>query len=89
MSDHCQHIVQLAATLVVHALRCADAAKIEPHCRPPALGKRAGERLHDLVVQRAAEQRVRVSDDGKSFGGHPPCGGVNYDFNRARRAFKS
>src|SRR5205085_12288390 len=50
----------------------ADAAEIRPPGLVAQLDERAGERLHHLVVERAAEQWMRMRDersaDGRALG---------------------
>ena len=66
MLHHRQQIVQFAASLVMAAGTAANAAKVKTHGSPARLHESARQRLHDLVVQRAAKQRVRMGDDGKA-----------------------
>ncbi len=53
--DHRQCIVDLAAPLVPGAFGGADAAEVEAHAAPAELHEGARQRLHHLVVHRAAE----------------------------------
>ncbi len=62
MRDHRQQVVALAPAFVVRASALPHAAEVEAPGIPTALHKSARQGLHDFVVQRAAEQRVRVSD---------------------------
>ena len=59
--DHRQRIVDLAAARVPAALRGADAAVVEAHRVVAQRGEAARQRCDDLVVHRAAVQRVRVA----------------------------
>src|SRR5918992_2990905 len=47
----------------MHTLGLADAAKVRPPGLVAELDEGAGERLHHLVVERAAEERMRVRDE--------------------------
>src|SRR5687767_10837956 len=66
--EHSFEIFELAAALVVHALGLADAAEVWPPGLVAELDEGARERLHDLVIERAAEQRVRMRDEGDALG---------------------
>ena len=56
-------VLELASALIVHALGLADAAEIRPPGLVAQVDEGARKRLHDLVVKRAAEERVRVRDE--------------------------
>ena len=56
-------VFELAAPFVVRSLARADAAEIWPPGAVAEFDEGARQRLRDLVVQGAAEQRVRVRDD--------------------------
>ena len=53
----------LADAVVERASRLADAAEIEAHAGVAQREERLGERLRDLVVERAALQRMRMRDE--------------------------
>ncbi len=55
-------IVSLAAPFVVRAGALAYAAKIYPQCDESGIIQRASSAKHDLVVHRAAVQRMWVQD---------------------------
>src|SRR6202022_1730780 len=61
--EHREQIVALAVAVVVLALRLPDAAKVRAVRRVVQLDERARERLRDLVVHRAAEERMRMRDE--------------------------
>ena len=84
---HREQIVQLATTFVMAAEAAANAPKIKAHRRPAALRERTGQRLHHLVVQRAAEQGMGMGDHGDPAG--RPGGSVARDFEPAGRAGKA
>ena len=63
---HAHEIVGLAVAVVVLARARADAAEVRPHRDVAELGERARERLRDLVVERAAEERMRMGDQRDS-----------------------
>ena len=46
--------------------RRADAAEVEAHAAPSRAQAGARDRLHDLVVERAAALRMRMADDGQA-----------------------
>ena len=58
-----QRIVGLTRAVVERALGLADAAEIETHGCVAQSEKRLRERLRDLVVERAALQRMRMGDE--------------------------
>ena len=62
-ATHGKRIVDLAAAFVPGAFGGADAAEVEAHAGPAEVEAGARDRLHDLVVERAAELRMRVADD--------------------------
>jgi hypothetical protein len=64
-----ERIVDLAAAFVPDALRGADAAEVEANAGPAEVEAGARDRLHDLVVERAAELRVRVAGDRQAARG--------------------
>jgi hypothetical protein len=55
---------QLAGTVIEHALAAAHPAEIEAQRREPPLLEHVKEIVHDRIVHRAAELRMRVQDDG-------------------------
>src|SRR5207247_11422106 len=57
-------ILYLPAPLVVAPLALPDAAEAGPPRFIAELDERPGQRLHDLVVERAAELGMRMRDDG-------------------------
>ena len=61
--EHGTQVVALADAGVMLALRFTDTAKIRAVGHVVQLHERARERLRDLVVHRAAEQRVRMRDE--------------------------
>ena len=80
---HFQQVVRLAATLVVPAFALAHAAEVEAEGRRAGVGEGLRHRGHDLVVHRAAEERVRVRDHGN---GHRVRGNRVGDLDDARGA---
>ena len=58
-----EEILDLAAALVVRAFARADAAEVRPPGRVAEVDEGARQRLHHLVVERAAVQRMRVRDE--------------------------
>ena len=60
---HRPQVILLAAAFVVQAGALADSAEVETHHRRPGRSGRAGEPEDDLVVQRAAVQRMGVAND--------------------------
>ena len=71
------HVVGLAAALVVHAFGRAHAAEVEAEGRRARFDERALERGDDLVVHRAAEERMRMRDDGDARAAtRGACGGA-------------
>ena len=58
-----ERVLGLADALVERAVRRADTAEVEPHRHVVEREERLGERLRDLVVERAALQRVRMRDE--------------------------
>ena len=87
MSHHCEHVVDLAPTLVPLALRGADATEVESHRAPAPLQEGARDGLHDLVVHRAAVLRVGMRDHGQSAWGRGLAGGrIDRAFEQAGRA---
>jgi hypothetical protein len=60
--EHGEQIVHFAAPAVVRALACADAAEVRPPGNVAQFHERARQRLHDLVVERAAVQGMRMGD---------------------------
>src|SRR6185436_20007609 len=63
MREHRGEIGDFATTLVVSPFARADTAKIRPPCGVAKLSERACKRLRDLVVERAAEERMRMRDE--------------------------
>ena len=74
-------------------LAASDPAEVEPYHRKIAMGERVVEVIHDLVVHRAAELRVRMKHDGDrrvllpgrvvpAF--DPPCGAGEDDLGHRR-----
>ena len=80
-----QEVIEFTAPLVVGSFGLPDAAKVEAHCRPAGLHKGPGHGLHDFVVQRTAEQRVRVREhrDARTCAGWR----IDGDLDRTGRAF--
>ncbi len=70
--DDREQVVQLSAAFVVGAGAAADAPEIEAHGRPPTRDEGPGERLHDLVVHGAAEERMGMGDHGHAERGAAP-----------------
>ncbi len=60
------HVVDLPAPRVVTALREPDAAKLEPQGREAGLNQGLDGAVDDLVVHRAAVERVRMREDRTS-----------------------
>ena len=58
----CEEILDFAAPLVEHTIACAYAAEIQPQRAVTERDKRLRQRLHDLVVQRAAVKRMGMGD---------------------------
>src|SRR5712672_1528598 len=58
-----EQVFGLSAAFVVLAFRFADAAEIGPQRNVTQLDEGFRESLHDLVVERPAVERVRVSDE--------------------------
>ena len=56
------HVVDLAAALVPGAFGRADAAEVEAHAGPAELEAGTRDRLHDLVVERAAELGMGMAE---------------------------
>ncbi|MPM45950.1 hypothetical protein SDC9_92644 [bioreactor metagenome] len=79
--DHGQQIVQLAHAVVVHAFGGTHAAEVEAHRGPAALHEGARQRLHDLVVHGAAEQRVRMGNHRHAACGHTGGGLIAQRFD--------
>ena len=72
---------------VINALAAADAAEIEPQNREAALREHVIELIHDRVVHRAAELRMRVEHDADR--GILGLGRVKTAFETAGRAGKN
>src|SRR5205823_5524030 len=64
LGDGSGEILYLPAPLVVAPLALPDAAEVGPPRFIAELDERPGQRLHDLVVERAAELGMRMRDDG-------------------------
>ncbi|MCY1535569.1 hypothetical protein D9M68_709810 [compost metagenome] len=62
LADDMQHVLELAAPFIVNAFAGPHPAEVEAHGRPSAGHEGTRQGLHDLVVHRAAEQRVRMGD---------------------------
>ena len=60
---HGVEILELAAAFVVHALRFRRPAEVRTPGLVAELDEGARQGLHHLVVERAAEERVRVRDE--------------------------
>ena len=75
-----------AAPFVVRALTAPCAAKVETQHRKPGFLKGATDAEDDLVVHRAAKERVRVTDDGGAA--HRRLDIAKDGFDAPRRAFK-
>ena len=58
-------VAQLALAVVEALLRAADAAEVEAQHREAAAHEDVEDVEHDLVVHRAAVQRVRMEDQGQ------------------------
>ncbi len=65
MLEHDFEVVLFSAPAVVPAAAAAGPPEIESQHRDPLAPDRLGGRVHDPVVQRAAEQRMRMADDGR------------------------
>ena len=68
-----ERVVGLADAVVERARRTADAAEIEAHRGVAQRDERLGERLHDLVVERAALLRMRMRDERDARAASPPA----------------
>ena len=62
--DQMQEIVRLAPPFVVGTFAAADAAKIGTYGEPPERSECPGNGRGDLIVERAAVQRMRMPDVG-------------------------
>src|SRR6267154_302089 len=61
-----EQVFGLSAAFVVLAFRFADAAEIGPQRNVAQLDEGFRESLHDLVVERPAVERMRMSDDRRA-----------------------
>jgi hypothetical protein len=77
------HVVGLAGTGIVHAFGTADAAEIHPYSRITELVEGARQGLRDLVVHRAAVQRMRMRNQRDASRGWKVVGG-----GQVERAFE-
>src|SRR3989440_11919603 len=59
-----REVIHFTPALVVGAFALADAAEIRSPGLVAELNKGARKRLHHLVVERSAELRMRVGDEG-------------------------
>ena len=78
---------QLADAVVEDALALADTPEIEAQGREAAPHERLVERLHDVIVHRAARLRVRVEDQGDGRAGAGPW--LETTFKTAFRPWKN
>src|SRR5690349_1757701 len=62
MRDDGREVLELAPALVVHAFRLADATEVRPPRLVAQLDEGPRKRLHHLVVEAAAKERMRVRD---------------------------
>ena len=69
--DHRERIREFTNAPVVLAFAGAHATEIETHRRRPGFLHRPGSGVHDLVLHRAAVQRMRVADDADDPAGRP------------------
>ena len=81
---HRQKIFQLAPAFVVATATGANAPKIEANRRPAGRDEGPRQRLNHLVVQRAAEKRMRVGNDGNAA--RLGIGRIQRDFQYPRGA---
>ena len=58
-----QQIFRFAATIVVNTFSFTDAAEIKAVSRGSCVKQRARHGRYDLIVHRAAKQRVRMCND--------------------------
>jgi hypothetical protein len=86
VGQHHGHVVGFASAAVMHAGRRADAAEVEArgHVAEPDEGAR--ERLRDLVVHRAAVQRMWMGDERDAA--RRAVGRVEQAFHAAGAAFE-
>ncbi|OMP13991.1 hypothetical protein COLO4_00490 [Corchorus olitorius] len=79
--EHGQHVVLLADAVVVRAFGLAHTAKIQTHRRIAEADEGACQRLRDLVVLGAAEQRMRMADQRQAARAvdHQPFNGFAFD----------
>ena len=69
--DHGERIREFANAPVVLTFAGTHATEIETHRRRPRLLHGPGSGVHDLVLHRAAKQRMRVADDADDPAGRP------------------
>ncbi len=82
--EHGQQIGGLAHAVVKHSGRVAHAAKVGPYRQETELQPSAGQGLRHLIVERAAEQWMRVRHQRQPAGW--PHGRIDRHFDRPRRA---
>ncbi len=64
MGDDGEHVLRLAAAVVMLARRPLDPAEIRPHGQEAACHQRLGQLVRHLVRGRAAQQRMRMRHHG-------------------------
>lgn len=84
--ERSQGVVNLTVTVIPDAFRAPDTAEIEAHRRKTEGKKTFGERINDLIIERASFQRVRMRDQREAA---HFFGDVERDFQRASRAVDS
>ncbi len=85
MRERRERVRGLAYAVVERALGFADTAKVEAHAGIAKREEGLGERLHDLVLERAALLRVRMGDERNPA--RSGVRGVDHQLQRAGRAF--
>ena len=78
------HVVRLAHAMVMHAFGGAHAAEVDARHHVAEGDKRARQGLRDLVIHRAAVQRVRMGNEGDAARG--VCREIEQAFHAARMA---
>ena len=68
-----QNFLELGLTLTMFTFAIADTAEVEPERDESLFGQPQGQSHHNVVVHRAAVQRVRMADDDA---GPRPAGGI-------------
>ncbi|MNT52948.1 hypothetical protein D3C72_1900060 [compost metagenome] len=78
------HVVRFAHAMVVHAFGRTDAAEVDARHHVTERDKRARQGLRDLVVHRAAVQRMRMGNEGDAA--RSVCREIEQAFHAARMA---